>query len=502
MKLSIKPKDFLMIPNILSLSRIFLLPLWLYFLSIGDLTHKILCLLVSAIIILTDFLDGYLGRKLNQISDLGRILDPIADKIAALVGIIGLIIFRGFPIWIFIIIITRDILVLAGSQYVMWKKKIVLESNIFGKISTNFLAYTAVFLIIEEFYYLTAISLAIALIFIALSSISYLITFMEEIFAYKNKKLLWIICSALLLIGIFFSVFFYSMRDRHYDISEIASEKYKYPDPSIQKELAEKYAPFFQSKDLKLPINLDNPKIVNNFSIIKDKGLFSFIFKEKVEGLEENLNSFLVFTGSTSIQNLSNLYKIYARVIENTETGHFIIQYYFMFFNFTTPEINEGTDEEFLIEGTSSWKLIQFVLDKNLKLTGGIILNYPYGTVSKSEDIKFVYERPTVFISDDNFNCYFQNKDNPRYFDKNKELFWGRDSTTSNISNYMKKLNGYEIEIIDSDNKWIQYDGYWGDCVFKKSLGPMLIHPNNKKLAVWHNPLSFYEYYKNLTEKQ
>jgi CDP-diacylglycerol--glycerol-3-phosphate 3-phosphatidyltransferase len=85
------------------------------------------------IAVATDALDGYFARKLNQITELGKILDPIADKVA--IGVIASILtVQGrFPIWLFSAIIVRDLLILTGGIYLKNKYHLVLQSNWMGK---------------------------------------------------------------------------------------------------------------------------------------------------------------------------------------------------------------------------------------------------------------------------------------------------------------------------------------------------------------------------------
>jgi phosphatidylglycerophosphate synthase len=82
---------------------------------------------------ITDFLDGFLARKLNKISPLGIALDPLVDKIMAVILIIELIYFRNFPIWLAAAIIGRDVLFVIIGSIVMKGKNITLPSIITGK---------------------------------------------------------------------------------------------------------------------------------------------------------------------------------------------------------------------------------------------------------------------------------------------------------------------------------------------------------------------------------
>lgn len=118
--------------NSLSILRIILTFPVVYLIYTGDITPAIIIGIVAGI---TDFLDGFFARKLNQVTELGKIIDPIADKI--FVGLIALVmlITEMMPIWFFIIVILRDLLILSGGIYLKKKYDIVLASNFEGKVT-------------------------------------------------------------------------------------------------------------------------------------------------------------------------------------------------------------------------------------------------------------------------------------------------------------------------------------------------------------------------------
>ncbi len=136
------------IPNLVSLSRIFLTPFVGYFLWKGDLQSTHICALLLILAALTDALDGYLARKLNQTSELGKTLDPLADKIMAVILVILLILFREFPIWLALIIIGRDLLIMLAGLILLKGEKIVIPSNLTGKY-----AFVAIAFLIGSYVY-------------------------------------------------------------------------------------------------------------------------------------------------------------------------------------------------------------------------------------------------------------------------------------------------------------------------------------------------------------
>jgi CDP-diacylglycerol--glycerol-3-phosphate 3-phosphatidyltransferase len=146
----ISARDFFYISNILSLVRIGLIPLIVF----SIIRHYYLMTLVTGgLAILSDMLDGYFARRLNQQSDLGKILDPVADKLVIGVVVLALILSNPkFPLWAFAIVITRDLLIVFGNIVLFRRKRIVTKSNRWGK-GTSFVLSTALMLYVFDDYF-------------------------------------------------------------------------------------------------------------------------------------------------------------------------------------------------------------------------------------------------------------------------------------------------------------------------------------------------------------
>lgn len=158
------------VPNAFSVLRILLTPVVWYYLSLGNSYFQLL--VVSLLICLTDFLDGYTARKFNQITESGKILDPVADKITIGVIAVGLVIYRDFPVWALALLILRDVIILIGSMFLIKKKGLVPSSNMLGKVTVT--VYAA--LIIVYLLDIDAIKLYIlylSMVFLFLSLIGY-----------------------------------------------------------------------------------------------------------------------------------------------------------------------------------------------------------------------------------------------------------------------------------------------------------------------------------------
>ena len=120
------------VSNIITISRLALLPFIVYFLLTDQ---RIIAFVIMLISLLSDGLDGYLARKFHQESRLGKFLDPLCDKIFLAAILITLLYMKVVPLWAVILIVLRDFLILLGSYIILRTKSVVEVSNIFGKIT-------------------------------------------------------------------------------------------------------------------------------------------------------------------------------------------------------------------------------------------------------------------------------------------------------------------------------------------------------------------------------
>lgn len=137
-------------PNKITLSRIFLIPLFFYYLLSANVlfSHKIISLLLFLIIALSDFFDGFLARKLNQKTEFGALIDPLADKLLVYSAL--LVFVQIGKIWaVFVLlIIARDMLVMGVRVWAARNGKIIAASTT-GKIKTISQMLAIVFMILD-----------------------------------------------------------------------------------------------------------------------------------------------------------------------------------------------------------------------------------------------------------------------------------------------------------------------------------------------------------------
>tara|TARA_B100000886_G_scaffold193406_1_gene133216 strand:- start:2026 stop:2574 length:549 start_codon:yes stop_codon:yes gene_type:complete len=173
-----KVSDIFLIPNLITILRFFLIAPMIITYKNGMQSCFLVILFVS---LLTDFLDGIAARVLNQKSELGKTLDPIADGITLFAFII-LFNREGFiSNWFMIFYFLRQLTILVFSLWYLPKLKTVYGSNILGKTGVCFLGSTlCIFALkIQEIYFITPILLNISAFLLFISLLDYLRFFLK-----------------------------------------------------------------------------------------------------------------------------------------------------------------------------------------------------------------------------------------------------------------------------------------------------------------------------------
>lgn len=120
------------VPNVLTLIRIALLPVVAWCFKMGNMVSALVVYLIA---MLTDTVDGAIARKTNQITTLGKLLDPIADKLS-LLTLLGLFVGDGqIPIWVLVLILLKEILLVIGSS-IAFKNGLIVYALPIGKMTT------------------------------------------------------------------------------------------------------------------------------------------------------------------------------------------------------------------------------------------------------------------------------------------------------------------------------------------------------------------------------
>ncbi len=176
------------LPNKLTLFRVILIPFFVILLlvdfGLGSVA-PILALVIFIVASLTDLLDGKIARKYNLVTNFGKFMDPLADKLLVCSALICLIPLGKVPAWIVIVIIAREF-VISGFRLIAAEQQIVIAASMWGKFKTTFQMVAIILLIldcavtlpgmqIQPVHLLGEIALYLALVLTIVSLIDYLI---------------------------------------------------------------------------------------------------------------------------------------------------------------------------------------------------------------------------------------------------------------------------------------------------------------------------------------
>lgn len=187
--------------NKLTMLRIFLVPVFLIFLAVKDISPwgMLIATFVFIVASLTDKLDGYIARSRNQITRFGKLMDPLADKLLVTAALISLVEFHIIPTWVAMLIIAREYAV-TGLRLIAAGDGIVIAASAWGKAKTATQIIAILFALlklifdnngfhflftlpasIRVFDYLTYISMAVAILITIISGVDYFV---------KNREVL------------------------------------------------------------------------------------------------------------------------------------------------------------------------------------------------------------------------------------------------------------------------------------------------------------------------
>lgn len=124
----------LTVPNLLSCTRILLIPVFMA-LIVHEGT-ELAGMLLFAGVAATDWVDGYVARRTNQVSELGKVLDPVADRLAIAAGLIAIMIRGALPLWAGLAVILRDVAVLIVGAALLAGRGVRVDVRFLGKTAT------------------------------------------------------------------------------------------------------------------------------------------------------------------------------------------------------------------------------------------------------------------------------------------------------------------------------------------------------------------------------
>ncbi len=167
------------LPNKLTVFRVILIPFFVLFLLVpvfGENVDKWIALAIFIVASLTDLLDGKIARKYNLVTDFGKFMDPLADKLLVCSAMICLVGLLRIPSWIVVIIIAREFII-SGFRLIAVENGRVIAASYWGKFKTTFQMIMVILMIadIPQLNILTTVIMYIALILTVVSLIDYLV---------------------------------------------------------------------------------------------------------------------------------------------------------------------------------------------------------------------------------------------------------------------------------------------------------------------------------------
>ena len=172
--------------NKITLLRVFLVPIFMIVLYLDIKYSTYIAAFIFIIASLTDALDGYIARSRNLVTNFGKFVDPLADKLLVSAALIALVEFGKIPAWVVVIIIAREFTI-TGFRVIAASEGVTIAASPLGKFKTITQLIALILLLINNFPFNTIgipfdmIMLYISLIFTILSGIDYI---------YKNRGIL------------------------------------------------------------------------------------------------------------------------------------------------------------------------------------------------------------------------------------------------------------------------------------------------------------------------
>ncbi len=136
------------LPNILTVLRLLLIPVIVFYIFTGNYILAFIFFTVSGI---TDIADGFIARKFNLISNFGKLMDPLADKLTQIATLASLVFTNIIPVWILLIVFLKEFIMICGASF-LYGKDVVVYSKWYGKLATVLLYIAIVIsLLLKQF---------------------------------------------------------------------------------------------------------------------------------------------------------------------------------------------------------------------------------------------------------------------------------------------------------------------------------------------------------------
>ena len=166
------------LPNKLTVLRVCMIPFFVVMLPLNggeNQTYRYIAAAIFIVASLTDMLDGKIARKYNLVTNFGKFMDPLADKLLVCSALICLVDLKQLPAWMVIVIISREFII-SGFRLVASDNGIVIAASYWGKFKTTFQMISVILLIVRipELTVLTQVCVWTALVLTVISLVDYI----------------------------------------------------------------------------------------------------------------------------------------------------------------------------------------------------------------------------------------------------------------------------------------------------------------------------------------
>lgn len=136
------------VPNTLTVVRLLLIPIIIFYIFTGNYILAFIFFTLSGI---TDIADGCIARKFNLVSNFGKLMDPLADKLTQIATLASLVLTDIIPIWILLVVFFKEFIMICGASF-LYGKDVVVYSRWYGKLATVLLYFAIVIsLLLKQF---------------------------------------------------------------------------------------------------------------------------------------------------------------------------------------------------------------------------------------------------------------------------------------------------------------------------------------------------------------
>jgi CDP-diacylglycerol--glycerol-3-phosphate 3-phosphatidyltransferase len=181
---------YMNLPNKLTVFRVVLVPFFVAFLLLSGTNESLkwVALVIFVVASLTDLLDGHIARSRNLVTTFGKFMDPLADKILTISGMICLIELGRIPSWIVVIIVAREFII-SGFRLIATEHGIVIAANYWGKWKTTFQMIMIIIMIMNlpALQMVTTIVMWVALVLTIVSLVTYITQNMDVVRTMETK---------------------------------------------------------------------------------------------------------------------------------------------------------------------------------------------------------------------------------------------------------------------------------------------------------------------------